>query len=238
MFQHLDLLFSSTPLEGPEQMALDEILLRQLEQPLLRLYYWKAPCITFGYFQKLTAVRQLFPREALVRRWSGGGCVEHGDDATFSLIVPASEPSGIMAPSRFYHVLHEAIVQVLQQHEMMARLTTCEEIKEGESCFKSPRLHDILLEGDKIVGGAQRRSAGSLLHQGSLNLSGRWEAENRRSETFIPQTKENFNQKIFTSLADQLSKKVTLIEEKSAWMEEARKLAVERYRSETWMKKR
>ena len=171
MFQQLDLLFSITSLAGPEQMALDEVLLRTIEKPTLRIYRWKGPCVTFGYFQKAAEVRKVFPQQVLVRRWTGGGMVQHGDDITFSLIVPAREPAGKMAPALFYEALHKAMASALQAHQILARLATCDDVAKGEACFEAPALHDLLLENKKILGGAQRRAAGSLLYQGSLQLT-------------------------------------------------------------------
>ena len=226
MFQNLTLLFSSTALEGPEQMALDEVLLESIDKPLLRLYRWQAPCVTFGYFQKLAMVQALYPDQQLVRRWSGGGCVVHGSDMTFSLIIPASERASSMAPSLFYRRLHEALVTALQQHQMMARLAAVEDMLSGESCFAAPCPCDVMLEGKKIVGGAQRRSVGRLLHQGSLNL-GKSELEDEKS-------KEEF----FSSLAARLAPKVSLIEEKQEWLDKAVDLGVTRYRSLDWKDKR
>ncbi|HLB34556.1 MAG TPA: hypothetical protein VJK54_10030 [Chthoniobacterales bacterium] len=249
MFSQIDLLFSSTPLEGPEQMALDEILLYQLQKPLLRVYQWKVPCITFGYFQKWTSVQQAFPKSSLIRRWTGGGCVEHESDLTFSLIVPVSEPTGTMAPSRFYQLLHEAIVEVLREHHVMARLTTHGEIKEGEACFNAPRLHDVLLGETKIAGGAQRRSGGSLLHQGSLNFgasqprfpSSAAAAVSPASSLQPPASirpVDRIVKSIFSSLASQLSPEVSLIEEKKEWLEAAFNLGRNRYRSVEWQERR
>ncbi|MFZ4116336.1 MAG: lipoate--protein ligase family protein [Chthoniobacterales bacterium] len=239
MFSHLDLLFSSTPLEGPEQMALDEVLLRQISSPLLRLYCWKAPCVTFGYFQEWKKVQAAFPGRTLVRRWSGGGSVEHDRDMTFSLIVPASKTPKTIAripPSFFYQYLHQAIVETLHAFKIDARLINSEETKEGSSCFTAPSLHDIVIQDQKIAGGAQRRCAGSLLHQGSLNYVGRWKmADGRWDEVLDPSV---MGKSLFTSLAKRLSPSVNLIAEEQAWLEEAVSVATQRYRTTAWTQKR
>ncbi len=225
MFSHLDLLFSTTPLEGPEQMAFDEVLLGQVERPLLRVYCWKSACVTFGYFQKQELVKALYPNDDLVRRWSGGGCVEHREDFTFSLMIPEKEPIVIQRASLFYRQLHEAIVIVLRDHQIKACLATLEDQVVGASCFVAPCPCDVMLDQKKIVGGAQRRSRGRLLHQGSIQIKNRrWEIENRR----------NF----FISLAKQLAPEVALLKENSVWLAEAHELALERYRSREWLEKR
>jgi lipoate-protein ligase A len=55
-------------------MALDEALLRTAAKrgrPLLRVYSWKKPAVTFGYFQKFP--KDLAEGYEVVRRPTGGG---------------------------------------------------------------------------------------------------------------------------------------------------------------------
>jgi lipoate-protein ligase A len=212
-------------------MALDEVLLQQLKKPLLRLYKWKAPCITFGYFQKYAEVKGSFPKQLLVRRSSGGGCVEHGRDLTFSLMIPSSNPLGAIPPLLFYQQLHEAVVRALREFKITSHLAKPEETLESTCCFEAPALYDLLMEGKKILGGAQRRSLGALLYQGSLLLP--------RCEESLKITREDQNAKhFFQNLAAHLAMHVTMIEEDPLWLKEATALAARRYRSDAWTYKR
>lgn len=225
MLKQLDLFFSLTPLEGPEQMALDDVLLAQLTKPLLRVYAWKSPCVTFGYFQKWSRVAATFPSELLVRRATGGGCVQHGDDLTFSLMLPTSEPLTTIRPLLFYKQLHEAVVAAIENcFQKRAHLAKPDDVMKGEHCFTAPALHDLLFNKQKILGGAQRRSFGKLLYQGSLSLLSLGTALSR----------EGF----FQSLAALLAQDVVIIEEDPQWLKEATTLAAIRYRSVSWSKKR
>jgi len=226
-------------------MALDEVLLGLVERPLLRVYAWKAPCVTFGYFQKYDLVKKLYPDQQLVRRWSGGGCVEHGEDMTFSLMVPESESVAQQVPSLFYRQLHEAIVVALRQHGIEARLAAQEDQLPGESCFVAPCPCDVMSNQKKIVGGAQRRSRGRMLYQGSLNhrFTGYRLQVTGDARRFTPLQEEldwekEGGKSFFRSLAERLSSRVNLIEEKSEWLEEAHRLSLQRYRTEAWREKR
>ncbi len=225
LFSSLDLLFSRTFLEGPEQMAFDEILLGMVERPLLRIYRWKAPCVTFGYFQKYELVRSLYPYQEVVRRWSGGGCVEHGEDITFSLMIPEWEPIAQQTASFFYRKLHETIVTALQQYGISARLAAQEDQLSGESCFVAPCPCDVMVAQKKIVGGAQRRSRGRLLYQGSLNFGTKKQELSEEKEFVL-------------SLGQQLSPECLPIEERPEWFEEVNRLSLRRYRSKEWEQKR
>ena len=173
MFDKLDLMLAGEAFDGSIQMALDEILLRQVTLPMLRIYRWEAPCVTFGYFQKIEQVRATYPALPVVRRWTGGGMVEHGKDLTFSLVIPKGDPCATMPPVDFYRTLHGHLAVSLSKMTSSAiRLAGEGDLRVGPSCFSAPAPDDLLLSGEKILGGAQRRSAGALLYQGSLQGMG------------------------------------------------------------------
>ena len=173
MFEKLDLILPLKDHDGPMQMALDEVLLGAIDRPTLRIYRWSSPCVTFGYFQTFAAAREAYPGIPLVRRWTGGGMVEHGLDVTFSLMIPKGAAAASMPPSSFYRELHRRLADWLSPSvSSEVRLASEGDIKAGPLCFKAPASDDVLMSGKKILGGAQRRSAGNLLYQGSLQGMG------------------------------------------------------------------
>ena len=88
LFENILEVIDDLPHGAPLNMAIDEVLLRHARMPLLRLYRWERPAISFGYFGVAAQILpQCGPREA-VRRWTGGGVVWHGEDLTYSLVVP------------------------------------------------------------------------------------------------------------------------------------------------------
>jgi lipoate-protein ligase A len=169
MFETMDLILPSEAYDGPMQMALDESLLRSISKPTLRIYRWSGPWVTFGYFQQLAQVREVHPDLPLVRRWTGGGTVDHGRDLTFSLLIPKGERVAAMPPASFYRELHRRMATWLAPLlSSEIRLAGEKDIMEGPNCFSAPAGDDLLMSGRKILGGAQRRSGGALLYQGSL----------------------------------------------------------------------
>jgi lipoate-protein ligase A len=176
MFDELDLILLNKAFDGPMQMALDEVLLRSVLRPTLRIYAWGAACVTFGYFQKVAEVRQTHPEIPLVRRWTGGGMVEHGNDLTFSLMVPKGDPVSALPPAHFYKKLHarvagwlnSAMATTVPAGIPAVRLAGVGDLLTGPSCFSAPAPDDLLMGGNKILGGAQRRSNSALMYQGSL----------------------------------------------------------------------
>jgi lipoate-protein ligase A len=229
VFETLDLIFPHGKHDGPMQMALDEVLLGSVARPTLRIYNWSAPSVTFGYFQKIEEVRKTYPDLPPVRRWTGGGMVEHGEDLTFSLMIPRTEYAASISPALFYKELHGGIAAWLSEElGSEVRLAGQAEIRSGTSCFIAPACDDLLLGGKKILGGAQRRSAGALLYQGSLQGARRWECvETAFSEPEgVPE------------MAFALGRAVKFMEVSPHLLGEAEKLAEIRYRSRKWLERR
>ena len=74
-------------------MAIDEALLETAVGPTIRFYRWRSPALSFGYFGKFSDVAVYTAERDLVRRWTGGGIVFHGDDLTYSVVIPANDPA-------------------------------------------------------------------------------------------------------------------------------------------------
>src|SRR6188472_1399388 len=78
-----------TPRDGALNMAFDEAMLEVAQEPWLRVYHWREPTISFGFSQPPGAIPPQHRLWPAVRRWTGGGVVEHDGDWTYTLAVPA-----------------------------------------------------------------------------------------------------------------------------------------------------
>lgn len=149
-------------------MAVDEALLRHVQAPLLRIYGWEMACVSIGYFQKAVIAPSDRP---FVRRYTGGGLVEHGHDLTYTLVLPADHPLTIAGTLTSYRSIHKAVAQALQDCGVECRLATTEPQKDDPACFLKPVPADVLdSAGNKLAGAAQRRTRQGCLHQGSILL--------------------------------------------------------------------
>ncbi len=181
VFEKLRLWLDPVPRSGPEAMAVDEWLLETATLPVLRVYRWAGDWASVGYFGKIAAAREAFPRVNLVRRWTGGGLVDHRADWTYSVIVPAAEALAGRRGAESYQSLHAALGATLAAEGISARLSGGEEVTGAALCFENPVNHDLLgPDGRKLAGAGQRRTRLGLLHQGSVagicNGKGRAEA--------------------------------------------------------------
>lgn len=177
LLSRLQLWEDSSPRTPAGQMACDEALLNVCEMPVLRVYRWAAPAVTFGYAQRLAEVDPLARNRPLMRRWSGGGMVFHGDDVTLALAIPASTSAATGGSRDIYSAIHEALLPAIGRTLPDARLVLPEECRCGPVCFESPVAFDIISGTSKICGGALRRSKSGILYQGSLHLPGADPAE-------------------------------------------------------------
>jgi len=168
MFSSLEVWHDDADRTPSAQMAADEALLRCAAVPTVRTYRWATPAATFGYSQKIADVRDRSGRLPVVRRWTGGGIVLHGNDLTVALAIPASfAPTGCKAGG-IYREIHGAILRGLEEKIPDARLAQAADCRQGLACFEAPALDDIIAGGLKICGGALRRGRSGILYQGSL----------------------------------------------------------------------
>lgn len=175
-FERLRVVEDPEPRSGPVHMALDETLLHACADgpPLLRFYRWAAPAVSFGYFEPAEDARRLARGRQIVRRMTGGGLVEHGDDVTYALVVPRSEPFVNLCSTETYRLIHAALASALARTGVAvhSHQESWEPVlsSDGNACFQRPVPHDLVTDGGKIAGGAQRRTRAGLLHQGSVRL--------------------------------------------------------------------
>jgi lipoate-protein ligase A len=208
-------------------MAIDEALLESATVPSVRFYGWQSPALSFGYSGRFSDVAIYAGERDLVRRWTGGGIVFHGDDLTYSIVIPASDPAFPESSMTIYEGIHGALVCTLneigEEAEMVgsARSAGCIPQRSvlTDNCFANPVRADVMVDGHKVAGAAQRRTRRGLLQQGSI-----------QSVTVTT----DFAQRFARSLSANRSQ-FGVTEE---ILKRARELVEEKYRSDAWLHKR
>ncbi len=162
-------------------MALDEAMLDMVASgslpALFRTYSWSEPTLSLGYFQRYQEAldEPRFRSVPIVRRPTGGGALWHDAfEVTYAIVVPDSHPLS-RPSSRLYRGVHSAIVSTLQAMTVPA-------IRRADLpmlpslgpkpllCFLDQDDDDLLIDGHKVVGSAQRRRNGAVLQHGSIRL--------------------------------------------------------------------
>ncbi|MGV3772800.1 MAG: lipoyl protein ligase domain-containing protein [Verrucomicrobiales bacterium] len=152
-------------------MAYDEAMLihaANFAAPLLRFYSWSEPAATFGYFQPYQQIESWTTLRPLVRRPTGGGLVPHDADWTYSLVAPPGHWWYELRAEESYKLLHTWISHAFALSRIETILAPCCSKELPGRCFAGPEKFDLLHDGKKIAGAAQRRNKLGLLIQGSV----------------------------------------------------------------------
>ncbi len=197
-------------------MAIDEVLLRAAREPVLRVYRWTRPAISFGYFEKFSALSAGGHDREMVRRWTGGGVVAHGADVTYTVIVPAGHAFARFPASASYREIHGAIAVALRAGGIETSLADSAAPKISTGCFENPAEADVLVAERKIAGAAQRRTRWGLLHQGSIQGIA---------------IAADFQSRLARVFSDRLAQR----ELSGAELAEAKTLAAEKYGTDSWL---
>ena len=231
LFAHLTIYHDESPHSAAMNMAIDEALLETAVGPTIRFYRWRSPALSFGYFGKFSDVAIYAAERDLVRRWTGGGIVFHGDDLTYSIVIPASDPVFDESSIAIYEKIHRALADALNgvgERAVVAGgvdpVGLVDGIRaavsaSGYNCFANPVRADIMINGRKIAGAAQRRTRRGLLQQGSI-----------QGTTTNTDLAEKFAQALSTNCSDfEVSERI---------FQRAREIAQQKYGTESWLRKR
>jgi lipoate-protein ligase A len=151
----------------------------------VRIYSWQQPTITLGYMQEARALLDFSAcqhnRVCWIRRITGGRAVLHHDDITYSCIFPAVITFMGRTIAQSYEIISQCLLAGLAHVNIAAQSHAepgTQPLLPGSGqrttlpCFLSPSRREIMVEGRKFVGSAQKRTATAVLQHGSLPLSG------------------------------------------------------------------
>lgn len=218
-----------------ENMEMDRVFLETLDPsgpPILHLYRWEKPSLTYGYFVKLEEFVDLKEMQArgleAARRPTGGGIVFHIWDLAFSFLLPAGHPSFSLSPLSNYHLVNSAVLQAVQEVFSLPSSLLEEDAKAEDAacsrfCMARPTKYDVIWEGRKVAGAAQRKTKAGFLHQGTISLGSPdfslLEAvllsssvqEAMRAVTFTPLGKRAVGEEIRREIEEKLVEKLSAV---------------------------
>jgi len=185
-------------LNAKENMATDEALLSLFEEKLpaiLRLYSWEKS-FTIGLSQKF----ENYPITSLykgnyAKRITGGGVLFHGHDLSYSLVIPTKLLDGLNIKES-YEKICLFILKFYKKIGLDAKyVKDCNtiELSKNEYCQVGFEAYDILIDGKKIGGNAQRRTKKAIFQHGSIPL---FKDNDKNFDGKIGYTLEDFNIKL------------------------------------------
>jgi len=180
-------LIDTGPLDGPANMALDEALLSCFDKkhslPVLRLYGWNPSALSVGRYQDADAALKLDLCGAdgipVVRRMTGGGIIFHAQELTYSIVCAPEQAGEATGVKDGFRRLCGFLLGTYLRLGLQAAFAT-DLNKSGERlgertafCFAGKEEFDVMVNGRKIGGNAQRRLRGAILQHGSIPLESR-----------------------------------------------------------------
>ncbi|MDA3792231.1 MAG: lipoate--protein ligase family protein [Elusimicrobia bacterium] len=172
----------SGPAGGKYNMDRDRDLFQNFnpskERPVFRIYSWSPPAVSLGKFQKAEDVFDSvnFKKTGIpvVRRLTGGGAIYHGNEITYSMVFPR-EMIKEYSVKESYRIICGFLIGFYRKLGYKAEYAAVEKNNNsrGESsglCFKGQEKYDILIDGKKIGGNAQKRTRKKVFQHGSIPL--------------------------------------------------------------------
>lgn len=176
-------LIRTSAASGAWNMAVDESLLEAVEAgtslPILRLYRWQPATLSLGYGQR--GPGQVNPAACrrygidVVRRITGGRAVLHDREMTYAVVAPQKGgvfPGGILEN---YRVIAQPLLTLFRRIGIDGQLVSGKQRLGSHPsasgvCFTMPSSYEIVYDGHKLTGGAQKHQGSAFLQHGSVPL--------------------------------------------------------------------
>ena len=159
-----------------ENMAIDEAILKNYKDgdyPIIRFYKWGENSVTIGISQKNEEYNYLENTEnKIAKRVTGGGVLFHGHDVSYSLIIPSYYLNNLSVKESY-----ENICLFLLEFYSKLGLDVCYAkddknivLSKSDFCQVGFEAYDIIVNGQKIGGNAQRRTKKVIFQHGSIPI--------------------------------------------------------------------
>jgi len=153
------------------QMDLDRKLFQKAENstdlPLVRVYTWDKPTITYGYNQKIDELIDLnhYKDWEILKRPTGGGIVFHEKgEISFTVIFPREK----LTVPEAVGITSKKIATFLGNLGLDIKIEVAKRSQAADLCSNFVSSYEITLNGKKLVGIAQRFGRKSILQQGTI----------------------------------------------------------------------
>jgi lipoate-protein ligase A len=172
-------------MEGTRNMAIDAALLSEVDtsespRTIVRFYGWSTPTISLGRNQHIAKAVDVAYCAAngidIVHRPTGGRAVLHDDELTYAVISNDSDRFGDTIYGNYKRVSEAlclgynrlGVPAVLAPDTRKAPALTTDA---DPPCFLSTARYELMVDGRKIAGSAQRRIRRSFLQHGSMPIT-------------------------------------------------------------------
>lgn len=147
--------------------------------PMLRFYGWKPYAVSLGANQSENEIDKELCRKYgydIVRRPTGGRAVLHSNEITYSVVLNLND---LLEVHNLYHKIHLFLIEIFEKigcKDLTFNKTSTDlrnyykKSSDSVSCFASSARYEIMHQGKKVVGSAQRVLKNTLIQHGSILL--------------------------------------------------------------------
>ncbi|MCF7870588.1 MAG: lipoate--protein ligase family protein [Candidatus Omnitrophica bacterium] len=159
--------------------ALFEAFLSDKTMPVFRFYRWRNPALSLGRFQNPKKVLDFNncrkDNLAVLKRITGGTAIYHWqNELTYSLTCPVAS-IGSLSVKESYRKITSFLVAAYRRLGLEAQYAKDSALaapfkigRPADFCFAGCQEYDILIQGKKIGGNAQKRKKGVIFQHGSI----------------------------------------------------------------------
>ncbi len=154
--------------------AISESVRKDLSPPTLRLYQWSEPSVSIGYFQKTSDINIEYCRKKhypLVRRATGGTLILHDSELTYCFYARSDLDPFKGGLIENYNAISYVLLRAFKMLKLNAEISLQKRPQRNPLCFKTSSYGEITVNGQKIIGSAQKRYKNVFLQHGSMPFS-------------------------------------------------------------------
>ncbi len=169
-------LIISQNLSSNDNTNIDKALFKAFENgslPILRLYSWEKS-VTFGAGQNPSDYENLLKeyKNNFSKRITGGGVLFHGHDVSYSLVLPSTFMDN-RSVKETYELICSFILEFYSNLGLKASFAKDIEsivLSKSPFCQVGFEAYDIIVNGRKIGGNAQKRAKNVIFQHGSIPI--------------------------------------------------------------------
>ncbi|MFA5287288.1 MAG: lipoate--protein ligase family protein [Candidatus Omnitrophota bacterium] len=200
-------------------MAVDEkIFTRYMKDgiPAFRVYSWQVPSFTYGVSQKpereMNMAQCVKDGIRFAKRMTGGGILFHHHEITYSLVCSKDDIGEDKDVFVSYRKICAFLIFFYQSLGLKPSFACeVENFIDNSAahplCSASHEKYDIVINGKKIGGNAQKRNRQAVFQHGSIPMSLDWELM-RRYVRFLPEEVSSTVTSLAQELKDMPSKNI------------------------------
>ncbi|MBU2528126.1 lipoyl synthase [bacterium] len=162
-------------------MAFDEELFNSFindnSESVFRIYGWEPKAVSLGFSQNIDDIADTEKCRSdgidVVKRMTGGGALFHSGEITYSMVL-SGEPFRAMTAEETYEATTAFLIHFYKSLGLDASYwgtkSLSKKIDASGFCLAGREKYDIVINGKKIGGNAQKRHKGVIFQHGSIPM--------------------------------------------------------------------